>query len=170
MARYLGVASSPQANDPEGPAPSLDHYVIVDGEDNWNLADLNVAEELLEHTSLKANFAELEEACRCTEVAVSSSVIDVADFFIERFYAHVAAGVFSNDPLPRDAEMSQVRMRYDRVVAQLGGVHSVCDSSSLQAQERDDDIIDTADFQKEKEAVDFEKTNVLRELIAFRRC
>lgn len=50
-------------------------YVDVDGEDEWDVADLNVVEGPSDHTVFNTKFTELQETCRRSDVAVSSSIV-----------------------------------------------------------------------------------------------
>lgn len=49
---------------------SPDYYVNVDGEADWNLADVNPSDEPLDHTVLRTKLSELQDACRRVDLVV----------------------------------------------------------------------------------------------------
>lgn len=51
----------------------------MSGKADWDLANFNAAENFLKNTLWNIRFTELEEACRCADVAVNSSVVRVAN-------------------------------------------------------------------------------------------
>lgn len=62
----------------------------MDGEADWNLAHLNAAGEPQEHTFPNKAFMKLLEACPSAEVAVLSTMINVAVLVLARVSAPVA--------------------------------------------------------------------------------
>lgn len=56
MARHLGENPRPQASDAGVSSTACPYKTNVDGKDNWDLVDINAADELLEHTVMKTNF------------------------------------------------------------------------------------------------------------------
>lgn len=98
----------------------------MDGETDCDLANLYVADEPLECIGLKSRFTELQKACRSADVAVPSSMIDVADFVLGQFLAFIAGDVFfcANEAFRRSAEVFNLQMKYVRIVAQLSSVTS----------------------------------------------
>lgn len=119
-------------------------------------------------------------------------MIDVADFTLGRGSAPVAGDVSFNDALGRTAEVGELQMECDRLVAQLCSVTLEGDSCRSLARDWDDDTmnpqasLDTSKYeherlegqntvsQKEKEAVAFERetcnTKAGRVQVLFRRC
>lgn len=81
------------------PANSPDYYVDLDGEDNWDSADLNASDEPLYHTVLKTNFMELQEVCRRANVGALSSMVNVVHITLCLFSAPPARNVSSDDAL-----------------------------------------------------------------------
>lgn len=70
-----------------------------------------------------------------------ASVIHLVGFASGSVLAPVAGDVASDEPLRHDAEMSEVQINLDRLVAQLSSVRSECDTwRSLARVRRDDNI------------------------------
>lgn len=97
-------------------------------------------------TVLKKKFAEWPEACHCADVAVFSSMVDVIDIALGRFFTLFAGNLISNDALRRTANQFELQMKYDHLVAQLGNVTSKCGIWHSLARERGDDIINLQPF------------------------
>lgn len=93
LARYRGEVLFPQANDLGASATASEYYVDMVGKADSDLADLNAADESLEHTDLKTKPAEIQEVCRRADVAVTSAIIDVIDFGLGRASEPVAGDV-----------------------------------------------------------------------------
>lgn len=108
MARYRGEDLSLQANDLGAPVTSTGYCVDVEGEADGDPADLNTANEPLEHTILTTKITEQQEACRRVQVAVPLSMIDVADFSLPGFSAVVSADTSFTDGLRHTAKELEV--------------------------------------------------------------
>lgn len=71
---------------------------------------------------------ELQKACSRADVGAPSLMIDLVDFAFRRFSDPVTGDVSSNDPLRRNAELPEPKKKFDRLLAQLSGVSSECDT------------------------------------------
>lgn len=100
---------------------------------------MNAADEPLEHTHFKTTFTELQEACVRADGDVHSSTIEVIDFAFRSVLAFVAGDTSSTNPLRHNAEMSELQMIYDRVLAQSISVSSQCDIRRLLVRKRGTD-------------------------------
>lgn len=126
VARYSGEALSPQANDTDAPDTVPHKYVDVNGETNWNLANLNAAHELLQETVLNTADTELQAACRRASVAFPTSIIEVVYFSVGRVSVPVAREVLYDDCFRLTTEVSEVQVKYDCLAVQLSSVASGC--------------------------------------------
>lgn len=111
VACYGGEVSSPQVSDLGAPAASPEYYVDMDGEADWDLVNLNAADEQFAYISLKAKFTELQEACGRAEVVDRLSTMNVVDFALGRTSAPVAGDANCVDLLPRNADVSDLQLR-----------------------------------------------------------
>lgn len=141
MAGHSGEVPSHQTSDPALPAASTDYFVDVDGETDWDLTNMNAADERCKHTVLMTKFTVLEEAFRCSDVTVPFSMTDVVDLALGCVSAPGAGDVSSKHALRRNSEVYEPQIKYDLPVAQLSSVSSECGTARLLAQERGDDII-----------------------------
>lgn len=142
VAPYHDGARCAQASHTDAAVSSSDYYDDEDGEDDLDLVALNAADGSLEHTVLKSNFTEVQEMCRRADVALSSSIIVVADFALRRVTATVAGDVYCNDPLRRTADVSELQIKYDRLVGYLSSVASKIGTWPPLARERTKEIYD----------------------------
>lgn len=126
--RYRSEVPVLRASEPDGPAVSPDFYVYEDGEADWDAADVNAAYEPSEHTVLKTKFTELQDACCLDDVAVYLFMIDVVYLGLEPVTALIAGGDSSIDLCRRTVEVSELELKYDRVVAQLTSVTPDCET------------------------------------------
>lgn len=111
----------------------------MDGEANSNLANLNAAHELSEHTVLKTAVTELQAASCRAGVVVFTLMVDVVDFALGCVSAAVAGEVLSDDGLRLTAEMSEIQVKYGRLAVELSSVSSECGTWRSMARERGDD-------------------------------
>lgn len=70
---------------------SPDYSVDVDGESTRTLAEFKVADETMERFVLKTNLAEPKEACHRADAAISSFLVDAANFDLDRMWAAVSS-------------------------------------------------------------------------------
>lgn len=126
--RYRGEASSTQATEPVVLGTSPNYCVDVDGEGDWALPNLNAVDEQFDRTVLMTKFAKQQGACRCEDVVVPLSMMYVVSSVLGRLPDSVAGNVFSNAAMWRNAEVSQLEMSYNRLVAHLRVATLECDT------------------------------------------
>lgn len=90
---------------------------------------------------MKAKSMDLQNACYCANVATRSSMIDVVEYSLKRFGAQTTSDVSNNKQMQNDSEMSEVHMKYNRLVAQLKKVILEGKNLWLLVSERGDEII-----------------------------
>lgn len=73
--------------------------------------ELNAAHEALKHTVSKTKFTEPQEASRRSDFAVTSSMVVLVECTFGNVMGTVAGGVFSDDPLRRTTEVSELQMK-----------------------------------------------------------
>lgn len=71
---------------------------------------------------------ERQEACRRADVTVPLSLIDIVDFALGRFFPFTDRNACSNNPLQREAEISEIKMEYGRFVPRLSNVNLDCNT------------------------------------------
>lgn len=138
---YCFKGPSLQPNDLGAVDTFLEYYSDVDCKVDWDLTDLNAAEEPFEYTVLRTIYPEVEEACRRVDVAALSSVIDTVHLAPGHVSAVVAGDNSSNDALWRTAEVSELQIKYDRLEAQLSTITSECGTGRSLPRERGGDVI-----------------------------
>lgn len=136
MARYHEHVPSPQANDLVLFSTSPEYYVQVDGEADWNLADLNAAKVPFGHTVSRKTSTELQEASRRPDFAFISLTVDVVDFALDRTFTPVAGHVTSGSSFWCIFEFSEMQVKNDQSVAQLRSAIMKCDARRSLARER----------------------------------
>lgn len=127
------------------PATFADYSVDVDGEADWELANVNTAQEPLEHSALITRFMEeVQQACWHADAAAPSSMIDVVDFALWQVSASVAGDVFSIDVFRSTLKMSEVQFKYEQFVSQLISLTFECSTRRSLLRER---VFDNIIFQ-----------------------
>lgn len=82
-----------------GPAALPDDCGNLHDKAGCDLANLNAADEQVEHKNLLTNFTELKTWCLCAEVSLISSFVDLAKSVFRLGTTPVAGDVSSGDPL-----------------------------------------------------------------------
>lgn len=96
VARHRGEVPLPQANDSGAHATSPAYYVDMNGEVDWDLADLNAADALLERSVLKTNITQGQVACGHADVIIPLPMTDLVDFARWRVLAFDAVDIPSS--------------------------------------------------------------------------
>lgn len=193
VSRHCDETPLLQENDVDVPATYSHNCVDLDVEAEWKIAHMMAVDEPLNHTVSKTKFTDLQERSRWVN-ATDSPCRRYLSFFYDkrswfhfaRFSAPIAGYIYSNDPLKHHAEMSEVQIKYDHLVAQLRTVTSECDTWRSLARELGDEIInfravlgssrdklkksegEIVFAQKKKDGVLFNRDQCYANLVAFR--
>lgn len=121
---------------------SLEYYLQVIGETNWDFVDLIAADKLMNHTVLTTSFIELHEAfCRDTS-AVPWPMMDVAASAFGRLSDFIAGAIVSTGTFRRDADATSLQRWNKRFPAQLNSVRSWWHTGRLLMLQRAIEITD----------------------------